>query len=38
MTVPEIPGIGNELSEYALETARMTTVSTEKAFIMEKTE
>jgi galactonate dehydratase len=36
MTVPELPGIGNELSEYALETADRVTVSTAKAFKMEK--
>jgi galactonate dehydratase len=34
--VPEIPGIGNELSEYALETADTVTVSKPKAFKMEK--
>ena len=36
MAVPELPGIGNELSEYALETADKVTVSTAKAFKMEK--
>jgi L-alanine-DL-glutamate epimerase-like enolase superfamily enzyme len=34
--VPELPGIGNELSEYALETADTVTVSKAKAFKMEK--
>jgi L-alanine-DL-glutamate epimerase-like enolase superfamily enzyme len=34
--IPELPGIGNELSEYALETADTLTVSTAKAFKMEK--
>ena len=36
MTIPELPGIGNELSEYALKTAGMVTVSTAKVFKMEK--
>jgi galactonate dehydratase len=36
MTIPELPGIGNELSEYALKTAETVTVSTAKAFKMEK--
>jgi len=36
MTVPELPGIGNELSEYALRTAEKVTVSRAKAFKMEK--
>jgi galactonate dehydratase len=36
MAIPELPGIGNELSEYALETADTVTVSTAKAFKMEK--
>ena len=36
MTVPELPGIGNELSEYALETADIISVSEEKPFKMEK--
>lgn len=34
--VPELPGIGNELSEYALETADTVTVSKPRAFKMEK--
>jgi galactonate dehydratase len=34
--VPELPGIGNELSEYALESADTVTVSKAKAFKMEK--
>jgi hypothetical protein len=38
MTIPELPGIGNELSEYALETADIVTVSTTRAFKMEKAE
>jgi L-alanine-DL-glutamate epimerase-like enolase superfamily enzyme len=38
MTIPELPGIGNELSEYALETADIVTVSTEKSFKMVKSE
>lgn len=36
MTAPELPGIGNELSEYALETADIVTVSAAKAFKMTK--
>jgi galactonate dehydratase len=36
MTIPELPGIGNELSEYALKTADTVTVSTGKEFKMEK--
>jgi galactonate dehydratase len=36
ITVPELPGIGNELSEYALGTADTITVSKPKAFKMEK--
>ena len=36
MTIPELPGIGNELSEYALKTADMVTVSDSKVFKMEK--
>jgi galactonate dehydratase len=36
MAVPELPGIGNELSEYALETAEIVTVSEAKAFKMTK--
>ena len=36
MSVPELAGIGNELSEYALETADVVTVSTAKAFKMTK--
>ncbi len=38
MTIPELPGIGNEPSEYALETAEIVTVSTEKTFKMQKSE
>ena len=34
--IPELPGIGNELSEYALNTADKLTVSTAKAFKIEK--
>ena len=36
MSVPELAGIGNELSEYALKTADVVTVSTAKAFKMTK--
>jgi len=36
MTVPGLPGIGNELSEYALKTADIVTISTARAFKMEK--
>jgi galactonate dehydratase len=36
MTIPDLPGIGNELSEYALETADVETVSTARIFEMEK--
>ena len=36
MMIPELPGIGNELSEYALRTADNITVSSAKAFKMEK--
>jgi L-alanine-DL-glutamate epimerase-like enolase superfamily enzyme len=36
MTIPELPGIGNELSESALKTADKVTVSTAKVFKMEK--
>ena len=36
MTIPDLPGIGNELSEYALNTADIVTVCTEKSFKMEK--
>lgn len=36
MPIPEIPGIGNELSEYALKTADVVTVSTGKSFKMVK--
>jgi L-alanine-DL-glutamate epimerase-like enolase superfamily enzyme len=36
MTIPELPGIGNELSEYALKTAEKVTVSTARVFKMEK--
>ena len=38
MTIPDMPGIGNELSEYALETADVVTVSTQKTFTMKKSE
>jgi galactonate dehydratase len=38
MTIPELPGIGNELSEYALETAVIETVTTEKSFKMAASE
>jgi L-alanine-DL-glutamate epimerase-like enolase superfamily enzyme len=38
MIIPELPGIGNEPSEYALETAEIVTVSTEKTFKMQKSE
>ena len=38
MTIPELPGIGNELSEYALETADIVNVSSSRAFKMEKAE
>jgi L-alanine-DL-glutamate epimerase-like enolase superfamily enzyme len=31
ITVPELPGIGNELSDYALETAKIETVSSSKS-------
>jgi galactonate dehydratase len=35
-SVPELPGIGNELSDYALDTADKITVSAPKAFKIEK--
>jgi L-alanine-DL-glutamate epimerase-like enolase superfamily enzyme len=38
MTIPELPGIGNELSELALETAEVVTVTTEKTFKMRKSD
>ena len=38
MTIPDLPGIGNELSDYALKTADIETVSTTRAFKMEKTD
>ena len=36
MTIPDVPGIGNELSDYALETATIETVSTAKVFKMKQ--
>jgi len=36
LTLIEAPGIGNELSAYALETADIVTASTAKAFKMAK--
>jgi L-alanine-DL-glutamate epimerase-like enolase superfamily enzyme len=36
MSIPDIPGIGNELSEYALKTATIETVSTAKVFKMKQ--
>ena len=38
MSIPDLPGIGNELSDYALKTADIETVSTTKSFKMEKTD
>jgi len=36
MSIPELPGIGNELSEVALEKAEIVTVTDEKTFAMKK--
>jgi hypothetical protein len=36
INTPELPGIDNELSEYALKTANMVAILTSKLFKMEK--